>query len=32
MYVDTYANVDMYVTLKCNVCEYVDRWIAERDR
>ena len=21
MYVDIYVNVDMYVTLKCNVCE-----------
>ena len=32
MYVDIYVNVDMYVTLKCNVCEYVDRWMDERDR
>ena len=32
MYVDIYANVDMYVTLECNMCEYVDRWMDERDR
>ena len=32
MYVDIYVNVDMYVTLKCSVCEYVDRWMDERDR
>ena len=25
MYVDIYVNVDMYVTLKCNVCEYVKK-------
>ena len=31
MYVDIYVNVDMYVTLKCNVCEYVDGWMKEID-
>ena len=28
MYVDIYVNVDIYVTLKCNVC---DGWMKEID-